>query len=135
MGGIVGTCPVTKHEDDDDDDGGQAGDGTKGTARVCALWGTIVLGRGVAVVVEVCGGWGVGTGAMFAVGVTCGDGVAWAGDRADADDEEAAAMAAAAATAVAATDELWRSVLTAILGGVGVEVASGDTTIVDDGVG
>lgn len=97
------------------------------------LWGMIVFGRGV---VEVCGG--VGTGAMFAVGVTCGgEGVACAGDRADADDEDdaaAAAMAAAAATAA----EFWRSVLTAMMlggGGVGVELASGDTTIVEDGVG
>lgn len=134
LGGIVGTCPVRAAEEDDD--GGQAGDGTKGTARVCVLWGMIVFGRGVTVVVEVCAGCGVGTGAMFAVGVTCGEGVAWAGDRADADEDEAAAMAAAAATAAAVTaDEPWRSVLTAMLGGVGVEVASGDTTIVDEGVG
>lgn len=141
LGGIVGTCPARADDEDadnDDDDDGQAGDGTKGTARVCVLWGMIVFGRGVTVVVvvEVCGGCGVGTGAMFAVGVTCGEGVAWAGDRADADEDEAAAMAAAAATAAAVTaDELWRSVLTAMPGRVGVEVASGDTTIVDEGVG
>lgn len=123
LGGIVGTSPA------DDDDAGQTGDGTKGTARVCVLCGMIVFGRGV---VEDCAGGGVGTGAMFAVGVTCGDGVAWAGDRADADEDDAAAMAAAACTAAA---EAWRSVLTAMLVGVGVEVASGDTTIVDVGVG
>lgn len=110
----------------DEDDGGQVrGPPGNATARVCGIIVLATAGVGI-------DGAGGGTGAIFAVGVTCaaaGEVVACAGDRADADDE-VAAIAAAAVTA---------SCFTAMLGGDGagaaVDVVSGGTTIVDDGVG
>lgn len=126
LGGIVGMAVAATGDGPVEVEDDEAA-GTKGTVRVCGLCGMIVLGTGV-----VCGGGGAvgGTGAMLAVGVTCGEVMACAGDKADADDEDdAAAMAAAAAAATG----LWSSALTTML--VGVEVAIGETTIVDDGVG